>query len=210
MFSVICVWTNDRVNNRDAGDLRRHRAHYDVTGMKSHHFTELLRQENAFEEVSCKMAAILFQLPCVSLCKLWLTSWEMASDNVLWTVARQVNQRPAQRPQGWPMRFHCTKLQLSLIKCVAPLETVSAVPFDAIWWHETWMFTADINHLNLTFHSRRVCFPSFWRTFLRVLCEAVFSRRRLHCNCPHLVGVGVVSKYTHILQSWLKVWKFET
>ena len=33
MFSLICVWTNGRVNNRDAGDLRRYRVHYDVTVM---------------------------------------------------------------------------------------------------------------------------------------------------------------------------------
>ena len=31
MFSLTCVWTNDKENNRDAGVLRRHRAHYDVT-----------------------------------------------------------------------------------------------------------------------------------------------------------------------------------
>ena len=30
MFSLICVWINDWVNNREAGDLRRNRAHYDV------------------------------------------------------------------------------------------------------------------------------------------------------------------------------------
>ena len=30
MFSLICAWTNDWVNNRDAGDLRGHRAHHDV------------------------------------------------------------------------------------------------------------------------------------------------------------------------------------
>ena len=30
MFSLICAWRNGWVNNRDAGDLRRHRAHYDV------------------------------------------------------------------------------------------------------------------------------------------------------------------------------------
>ena len=30
MFSWICAWINGWVNNRDAGDLRRHRAHYDV------------------------------------------------------------------------------------------------------------------------------------------------------------------------------------
>ena len=33
MFSVICVWINDWVNTREAGDLRRHRGHYDVIVM---------------------------------------------------------------------------------------------------------------------------------------------------------------------------------
>ena len=33
IFSMICAWTNDWVNNRDAGDLRSHRAHYDVIVM---------------------------------------------------------------------------------------------------------------------------------------------------------------------------------
>ena len=31
MFSLICDWTNSWVNNGDAGDLRRHHSHYDVT-----------------------------------------------------------------------------------------------------------------------------------------------------------------------------------
>ena len=31
MFSLICAWINGWVNNREAGDLRRHCAHYDVT-----------------------------------------------------------------------------------------------------------------------------------------------------------------------------------
>ena len=30
MFSLICAWINGGVSNRDAGDLRPHRAHYDV------------------------------------------------------------------------------------------------------------------------------------------------------------------------------------
>ena len=33
MFSFICVWINDLANNREAGDLRRHRAHNDVIVM---------------------------------------------------------------------------------------------------------------------------------------------------------------------------------
>ena len=34
MFSLICVWINGWVNNREAGDLRRYRAHYIVIVMK--------------------------------------------------------------------------------------------------------------------------------------------------------------------------------
>ena len=32
-FSLICAWTNGWINNLDASDLTRHRAHYDVTVM---------------------------------------------------------------------------------------------------------------------------------------------------------------------------------
>ena len=33
MLSLICVWINGGVNNREAGDLRRHHAHFDVIVM---------------------------------------------------------------------------------------------------------------------------------------------------------------------------------
>ena len=33
MFSLICVWIKDWVNNREAGDFRRYRAHFDVIVM---------------------------------------------------------------------------------------------------------------------------------------------------------------------------------
>ena len=33
MFSLICVWINGWVNNREAGDLKRHRGPYDVIVM---------------------------------------------------------------------------------------------------------------------------------------------------------------------------------
>ena len=33
MFSLICAWINGWVNNREAGDLRRYRTHYNVTVM---------------------------------------------------------------------------------------------------------------------------------------------------------------------------------
>ena len=33
MIPLICVWINGRANNREAGDLRRYRVHYDVIVM---------------------------------------------------------------------------------------------------------------------------------------------------------------------------------
>ena len=33
LFPLICAWINDWVNNGEAGDLRRHRVHHDVTVM---------------------------------------------------------------------------------------------------------------------------------------------------------------------------------
>ena len=33
-FSLICAWINGWANTREAGDLRRHRAHYDFSVMK--------------------------------------------------------------------------------------------------------------------------------------------------------------------------------
>ena len=39
MFSLICAWINDWVNNREGGDLRRHRAHHDVIVMSTVQFT---------------------------------------------------------------------------------------------------------------------------------------------------------------------------
>ena len=36
MFSSICAWINGWANNREAGDLRCHQTHYDITVMKKH------------------------------------------------------------------------------------------------------------------------------------------------------------------------------
>ena len=36
MFSLICAWIKGWVNNREAGDLRHHRVHYDVIVMVAH------------------------------------------------------------------------------------------------------------------------------------------------------------------------------
>ena len=38
MFSLICAWINGWVNNRKAGDLRCHHAHYDIIVMVKNNF----------------------------------------------------------------------------------------------------------------------------------------------------------------------------
>ena len=45
MFSLICDWTNDWANNRGGGDLRRHRAHYDVTVFRRGKLSVLFRPQ---------------------------------------------------------------------------------------------------------------------------------------------------------------------
>ena len=40
IYSLICVWMNGWVNNREAGDLRRYRAHDDVTVMYNPHHNQ--------------------------------------------------------------------------------------------------------------------------------------------------------------------------
>ena len=40
VFSLICAWTNSWANNRDAGNLRRYRAHYGVIVMGWGYFTQ--------------------------------------------------------------------------------------------------------------------------------------------------------------------------
>ena len=52
-FFLICVWINGWVNNREAGDLRRYGAHYDVIVMSdtvnfAHETFPLKSEENIF------------------------------------------------------------------------------------------------------------------------------------------------------------------
>ena len=44
MFSLICTWMNAWVNDREAGDLRLYRAHYDVTVMNIKRVTNSMVQ----------------------------------------------------------------------------------------------------------------------------------------------------------------------
>ena len=55
MFSLICVWINGWANSREASDMRRYRAHYDVTVMVRY---------NAFHKMCTRFYCALFGLRC--------------------------------------------------------------------------------------------------------------------------------------------------
>ena len=59
IFSLICVWINDWVNNREAGDLRRHLDHYDVSVVK--------------DRLHLRYTCVKFQLKAKTSEKKWLT-----------------------------------------------------------------------------------------------------------------------------------------
>ena len=57
MFSLIWAWINGWVNNREAGDLRRHLAHYDVTAMNGHELESggLILPSTALKLSGCRL-----------------------------------------------------------------------------------------------------------------------------------------------------------
>ena len=64
MFSLICVWINDWVNDCKAGDLRRHRDHYDVIVM----LISVLNYNSTFHCISCFLIRIWIQSLMNGIC----------------------------------------------------------------------------------------------------------------------------------------------
>ena len=60
MFSLICVWINGWVNNGEAGDLRRHRAYYDV----------IVMDQNIFLDAYCGTLNTRAKCECNSICRI--------------------------------------------------------------------------------------------------------------------------------------------
>ena len=62
MFSLICTWRNVWENNHEAGDLRRHRAHYDVNVMSHNSLDSFALNfvDPAWPRTFCRMQELLF------------------------------------------------------------------------------------------------------------------------------------------------------
>ena len=52
-FSLMYAWTNDRANSRNAGDLRHHRAHYDVTKDPRHNSWNVMYHNKNYHQFRC-------------------------------------------------------------------------------------------------------------------------------------------------------------
>ena len=74
MFSLIYAWINGWVNNREAGDLRRHRAHYDVTVM-------MLRPGSQRDELSVAVMKYRYCYCCYCCCAATAATDDNNNDN---------------------------------------------------------------------------------------------------------------------------------
>ena len=99
VFSLICVWINGWVNNGEAGDLRRYRAHYDVTVMNILINTNRLNVDKVFPK--------RHQL-CLFLC-LPNTLFQIVSSRRMWylrtyilTLSRLLQNRTPSPPDTLP------------------------------------------------------------------------------------------------------------
>ena len=63
-YFFVCAWTNGLASNRDAGDFRRHRVHYDVTVMCSYNSSIRRKESKAQSEFMWGfIKAIMQQIP---------------------------------------------------------------------------------------------------------------------------------------------------
>ena len=82
VFSMVCAWINALVNDTEAGDLRLHRAHYDVTVMHTvipyPHISIVRFSINltAPWRYGCNINSVIFKL--ISRADIWGMSWEIA------------------------------------------------------------------------------------------------------------------------------------
>ena len=80
MFSLICVWINGWVNNREAGHLRRYRTHCDVSVMDTVHYMQKKRENQGCDNwqpsfFSTGYIGIIYDLSMQGLLK-WLSHKE--------------------------------------------------------------------------------------------------------------------------------------
>ena len=107
------VWAN----NRDAGDLRRHRAHYDVTVMESLQNRRLCDYDDQYGMVANQIwAKCGFKGHGVPICLLW-------RNDILMPVGQQMNDTKIQWNKWWiPATWHSGRYLEMIFNSLRPSD----------------------------------------------------------------------------------------
>ena len=149
MFSVICPWTNGWVDNRDPGDLRRHRAHYDITivlyvnfkmhnctSRKENHILFWIRWALLWTQILTKN---IFQI-VTAVTNIFLNddksiaiSW---SNHIIWSRNKLFGFYPALFSQY----LVCTVIDIEWAVCSNTEITLDTIPVNTQigWWSISW------------------------------------------------------------------------
>ena len=124
MFSLICIWVNNWVNNREAGDLRPHRAHYDVTVMDA---AETPTNCQSDWETLKLMLCVILRITVTSQWAQWRLKSPASSSFAQPFVRGQIKEN-IKAPRHWPLLGECTYNRW------IPLTKGQCCGNVSIWW----------------------------------------------------------------------------
>ena len=111
MFSLICVWINDWVNNREAGDLRRYLAHYDVIVMEEYWLRAIcVKNFHIAAKFDRRQGSTAAAEPSLSLLLTTLTVCPILylfhnSDVIMSPMASQITSLSCDSALGWMLNY---------------------------------------------------------------------------------------------------------
>ena len=143
MFSFSCAWINGWVKNREAGDWRRHRAHYDVTVMFKRFFffwndvntkydTRLgITDSKACAKFRCGSVGLSNHRPVAVLSIWWNGIWD-------WEAGEKVIPNNMTRGQSWERQ----PLPCSLWEWYVFHAAMSKLSDQEVWKapHDSWSY----------------------------------------------------------------------
>ena len=101
-FSFIYTWINSWINNGEAGNLRRHRAHYDVTVMKA---ANQVKQNKDTHRNQQRYSSIMKSLVTITVTSKW-ARWRLKSLTSRLFAQSFVQARSKENikaPRHWPL-----------------------------------------------------------------------------------------------------------
>ena len=108
MFSLIYAWLNGWVNNREAGDLRRHRAHYDITIMFVHfqqwdHWFHIWISKHYGDVIMDEIASQITSLTIVYSTVYSDADQRKHQSPPSLAFVREIHRGPVNSPHKWPV-----------------------------------------------------------------------------------------------------------